>query len=93
MGVILTGFLDVPPDRLEAVRAALPLHVRLSRAEPECDHFEVFESASVAGRFAVSERFATRAGFQAHRDRSAASDWGRVTRGLPRNYKIVETPD
>lgn len=90
--MILTGYLDVPPDRLEDVRAALPLHLRLSRAEPGCHSFEVFESAAIAGRFAVSERFASRADFEAHQSRTQTSDWGRITAGLHRDYAIMETP-
>lgn len=90
MGVILTGYLDVPPDRLEDVRAALPLHLRLTRAEPGCQSFEVFESAAVAGRFAVSECFASRTDFEAHQSRTQTSDWGRLTAGLARDYAIRE---
>ncbi|WP_367396918.1 hypothetical protein [Ruegeria atlantica] len=31
--VFLTGHIDVPVDLLEEVRAALPYHVKLTRAE------------------------------------------------------------
>lgn len=93
MGVTLTGFIDVPPERLDAVRAALPLHIEATRAEPGCTHFEVIESAAQPGRFAVSERFEDAAAFQAHQDRAAASDWGRLTAGLPRDYEIAGLKD
>ena len=32
--VQLTGYLEVPPDRLAAVIQALPDHIALTRAEP-----------------------------------------------------------
>ena len=40
---------------IEHLRAALPDHIRLSRAEPGCEHFEIEESAP--GVFSVEERF------------------------------------
>ena len=89
MGVTLSGFLDVPPERLEAVRAALPEHIRLTRGEPGCLRFDVVESASHPGRFAVTEAFRDEAAFEAHQARAAASRWGRVTAGLPRDYAIT----
>ena len=86
--MILIGFLDVPLDRLDEVREALPVHVLLTRAEPGCEHFEVIESRSVPGRFAVSERFVDAAAFRAHQLRAEKADWGQITRGIPRDYEI-----
>jgi len=40
----LTGHLDVPADRFAGIRAALPEHIRLTRAEPGCEVFEVTPS-------------------------------------------------
>ncbi|MFZ5963766.1 putative quinol monooxygenase [Thalassococcus sp. BH17M4-6] len=84
----LTGTLTCPTDRLDAVRAALPDHIRLTRAEPGCESFEVTETAP--GIFAVSERFTDRAAFDAHQARAAESPWGQITAGLARAYKISE---
>ena len=42
----LRGTFTCPPERLAAVRAALPDHVRLTRAEPGCLSFEVTETAA-----------------------------------------------
>ena len=89
MGVTLTGHIDVPPARLEAVRAALPEHIRLTRAEPGCLRFEVTELAEPAGRFAVAEEFADAAAFAAHQARAGASDWARVTAGIARDYRVT----
>lgn len=93
MTVILTGYIDVPPDRRDAIRAALPEHIRLTRAEPGCLSFEVIESASTPGRFAVAERFTDAAAFTAHQTRAAASDWARISDGIPRNYEIKGLED
>ncbi|NOD77979.1 MULTISPECIES: putative quinol monooxygenase [unclassified Ruegeria] len=91
--VFLKGHIDVPPDRLEAVRAALPLHISLTRAEEGCISFEVVEDQATPGRFMVSEVFATQAAFDAHQARAKASDWFQVTQGIPRNYTIETAED
>jgi quinol monooxygenase YgiN len=89
MGVIrLTGTLTCPPERLDAVHAALAEHIRLTRAEPGCEMFEVTET--VTGVFAVSERFTDHAAFEAHQTRTQASDWAVVSAGLPRDFKQIE---
>jgi quinol monooxygenase YgiN len=89
MGVIrLSGTMTCPPDEAEAVRAALPEHVRLTRSEPGCQAFRVTETAP--GVFSVSERFADRAAYEAHQDRTRASDWWRVTSHLSRKFELIE---
>ncbi len=86
--VVLRGYLDVPAERLQSVRDALPEHVRLTRAEPACLIFDVTECPGRAGRFAVYEVFSGPAGFRAHQARAAASSWAGVTKGIPRHYTI-----
>ncbi len=88
--IVLTGHIDVPAERLDAVRAALPRHIALTRAEPGCLAFDVTEDPRRAGRFEVRERFTDRAAFDAHQQRMRASDWARVTAGIPRHYSIAE---
>ncbi len=90
MKIRLTGHIDVPPDRLDAVTRALGKHIRLTRAEAGCELFEVTPVPGVPGRFSVEELFRSRADFDAHQARVAASDWGRVSAGLVRNYRIEE---
>lgn len=90
--ILLTGHIDVPADRLAAVTAALPEHIRLTRAEPGCLSFDVTPDPKVDGRFNVRETFASRAAFDAHQDRMRASDWGRITAGIPRAYELKEMP-
>jgi quinol monooxygenase YgiN len=84
----LTGTLTCAPAEVETVRAALPEHIRLSRAEPGCLAFDVTETAP--GEFSVSERFVDRSAFDAHQTRTRASDWWRVTAYMHRHFEISE---
>lgn len=86
----LTGHMDVPEDLRAAVAGALLEHIRLTRNEPGCLSFEVSPHPSVPGRYVVAELFATRQDFEAHRSRVQASDWGRITAGVPRDYQVTE---
>jgi len=87
--VTLTGHIEVPDARVAAIRAALPEHIRLTLAEPGCLSFEVTESAECPGRFEVRERFADAGAFRAHQARVQGSDWGRISAGIPRHYRIT----
>lgn len=89
----LTGYIDVPADRLEAVKAALPTHIALTQAEPGNLTFNVNENPQNPLRFDVSETFTDRAAFDHHQKRTAASDWAKVTEGLQRSYEIEEIAD
>lgn len=82
----LTGTMTCPSDRRDAVRAALPNHVDLTRAEPECLRFAVTETGPRV--FAADETFDDRAAFDAHQARGAASAWAIVTAGLPRDCVV-----
>ncbi|MUZ71129.1 antibiotic biosynthesis monooxygenase [Agrobacterium vitis] len=86
--VFLDGHIDVTEDRLEAVKAALPEHIALTRAEPGCLSFNVEACPTVAGRFIVSEVFVDKAAFDAHQQRTKASNWFTVTQGIARDYTI-----
>lgn len=86
--VYLDGYLEVPPERIAAVRAALPRHIALTRQEPGCLAFSVEQSAKEPTHFLVSEIFASDAAFAAHQQRAGASDWAQVTAGLRRHYSI-----
>lgn len=89
----LTGHIDVPKERLQTVQDALPTHIALTRAEPGCLSFEVTQDSALPGRFLVAERFVDQAAFDAHQTRTKASDWARITAGIPRDYVIEELPD
>jgi (4S)-4-hydroxy-5-phosphonooxypentane-2,3-dione isomerase len=90
MKIHLTGHIDVPPDRLEAVTKALAEHIRLTRAEAGCELFEVRPVPGTPGRFSVEEVFRSRTDFEAHQERAAASYWARASAGLARHYRIEE---
>lgn len=91
MGVIrLTGRLICrTPDEAGAVAAALPDHIRQTRAEPGCLSFAV-EATDDPLIWQVTERFRDRAAFDAHQARVAASDWGTRTIGIMRDYTIAD---
>lgn len=86
--IYLQGHIDVPLDRLDAVKTALPEHIALTHAEAGCISFEVVESGDIAGRFLVAEIFTNQAAFDAHQERAKTSDWAKVTQGIPRDYSI-----
>lgn len=86
----LTGHIDVPPGRREAVAAALPEHIRLTRAEPGCLQFDVQPDPQVPGRWLVEELFDSREAFEAHQTRARQSRWGEISAGLAREYDVVE---
>lgn len=90
--IILTGYIIVPDDRLQAVRTALPAHIELTRAEDGCLAFDVVENPTQHGRFDVTERFVSRAAFDAHQKRMKSSPWAKVTDGIARHYEITEVP-
>lgn len=68
----------------------LPLHVELTRAEAGCESFEVHQTDDPLV-WRVDERFTDPAAFEAHQDRVAASEWGRVTAGIERRYAVHRT--
>jgi quinol monooxygenase YgiN len=88
--VFLDGYIEVPPERVAAVAAALPEHIALTRAEPGCLAFEVKASPDMPGRLLVSETLVDRAAFDAHQARAQASAWAQVQVGLPRRYTITD---
>jgi len=88
--ITLQGHIIVPKDRLEQIRKALPLHIALTRAETGCLIFNVTENTTQPGHFDVYEEFSNRTAFDAHQKRGAASDWAKITDGVPRHFQISE---
>lgn len=87
--VHLQGRMTCAAADLGLVLAALPEHVRLTRAEPGCLEFHVAQDADAPQVFHVRERFRDKAAFDAHQARARASDWGRLTAHIPRDYVIT----
>lgn len=69
------------------VRRHLPQHIELTRAEPGCLRFDVQQSDDPLV-WTVSEEFVSQAAFDMHQARVRASDWGRATAGIKRDYVI-----
>lgn len=69
------------------VRAQLPRHVSLTRAEPGCVAFSV-EPTEDPLVWQVDEVFVDRGAFEAHGARTASSEWGRATAGIQRRYAV-----
>jgi len=88
MGVTLKGQLRCTSADADIVRAALPEHIRLSRAEPGCEHFQIEEIAP--GVFTVEERFSDEVALAAHQTRTRASEWWRKTSHIPRDIHRVD---
>ncbi len=84
----LTGHIDVPEERSEAVQVALPNHIALTRAEEGCLSFDVVPCPQVPHRFLVSEVFVDQQAFDTHQKRTKKSSWAKVTEGIPRDYSI-----
>ncbi|MFZ1662911.1 MAG: antibiotic biosynthesis monooxygenase family protein [Paracoccaceae bacterium] len=90
--VILTGFLICRSmEEADRVSELLPEHIRLTRAEPGCEIFEILRSMSDPVRFAVREVFSHRTAFEAHQARVGQSTWGKSTKGIPRDYMLTES--
>lgn len=87
--MILSGYFKVPPAHLIEIRAALPQHIRLSRAEPGCLCFDITEDPDQPGLFNVYEEFTDAEALRAHRRRCDASHWAWVSREIQRHYTVT----
>lgn len=86
----LNGTLICQNDNdVSIVERFLPQHVELSRHEPGCLHFEVTQSDDPLV-WNVSEQFTDQTSFDAHQARVKASEWGRTTAHMQRDYTITE---
>lgn len=76
-------------EQAAKVRAHLPEHIRLSRAEPGCLVFDVVPTNDPLV-WELDETFTDRTAFGAHQARTRASDWGTQTIGITRDFKVTE---
>ena len=88
MSVTLTGYIEVPPERMDAIREGLKDHIRLTREEPGCLHFEVTENLEIPGRFDVDEAYVDATAFHFHQTRAKSSIWAEISEGIPRHYQV-----
>lgn len=89
----LKGTICVPLNELDAVKQALPEHIRLTREEAGCRLFEVEPDPNDPQVFSVYEQFDDQHAFEYHQQRVKASDWGRITVNVERHYDIREITD
>jgi len=89
MGVILSGYVDVPDSEIATVEKHLPTHIKLSRLECGCISFDVHVDPQNPNRYLVDEEFTTQAAFDTHQARVKSSEWGQATAHLERQYKIT----
>lgn len=73
----------------DTVRAHLPEHIRLSRAESGCLSFNV-DPTDDPQVWRLDETFTDRAAFEAHQIRTRASAWFAATAQLGRDFKVSE---
>lgn len=86
----VTGSLRCRPEEVATVVAALPEHIKLSRAEAGCLSFDVMQSPADACRFDLDETFADHDAFSAHQDRTRASDWWTATSHMSRDFSVTD---
>lgn len=92
MPVFLKGTLQCDTAGQAArVRAALPAHIALTRAEPGCVHFTVSATEDPMV-WRVEEEFVDQNAFEAHQARTQNSPWAEETHDVARNYRITEAP-
>lgn len=88
----LSGYLRCANSHeADIVVTHLPRHIELTRAEPGCLSFDVQPTADPLV-WSVAERFADQGAFGRHQARVEASEWGRATSGIVRDYVIRSEP-
>lgn len=84
--VVISGRLVCKTAEEAALVAAhAPEHVRLTRAEPGCNGFDISATADPLV-WVVAEEFADEAAFARHRDRTRASGWWAATAHVERRW-------
>jgi putative acetyltransferase len=86
----LTGTLTcTTPEQAETVRAHLPEHIHLSRAEPGCLKFDVVQKDDPMV-WHLDEAFVDAAAFSAHQTGTAATIWAEKSADLVRDFTRVD---
>lgn len=87
----LTGTLTCKTqDEVDMVKAYLPDHIRLSRAEPGCLKFDVTQGENPLV-WHLDEAFIDTQAFAAHQARTKATIWAEKSAGLLRDFKRVDS--
>lgn len=91
--VELTGrLLCESAEQAEIVHRHLPRHIELTRAEEGCLRFDVTQAEDPLV-WTVAELFADQSAFEAHQERVKASEWGRATTAIARDYVITRNEE
>lgn len=85
MAYHLAGTISVASEDIDAVRAALPEHIRLTKDEAGCRSFEVTEMTN--GVFSVIESFDDEGAFLAHQQRVRGTKWAQLSANAIRDYR------
>ncbi|MCA0045013.1 putative quinol monooxygenase [Celeribacter litoreus] len=85
--ILVTGTMTCDPSEVDAVLSLLPVHIKLTRAEPGCLQFDLWQDEVRPTEFHVTEVFRSEAAFEAHQERMRNSDWFRVTGHMERDFK------
>lgn len=88
--VIVEGHIRVPLEKLNELRPAIAKHVELSRAEEGNIVFQLEENTEDPGRFDLYEEFVDTAAFEAHKQRTAQSDWAEQGKVVKKNFEVKE---
>jgi autoinducer 2-degrading protein len=91
--IILSGYIDIPEDKLEQITDALPEHINLTKEEVGCLVFEVSQDKNQLNRFHVYEEFIDQDAFDLHQLRVKNSSWGKISSDINRCYSIIKADD
>lgn len=89
----MKGYITVQEVDLEAVKSALPLHLKLTLNEVGCIRFEVNQRANNPLIFDVNEEFCDEKAFELHQLRIIGTEWAQVTHNVARHYEINKVKD
>ena len=89
--LIITGYLDVEPDRSAALVAALENVARLSQAEEGCQDYVFMNDPLVPGRVRVVERWESDDALKAHFAMPHFAEAGKILGGFaPKAVEILK---
>ena len=91
--VALSGILRCADDaQIVLVHRYLPAHMALTRAEQGCLSFDVIQDVTDPHLWHVNELFDSQASFDTHQQRTRASEWGKETAHIARQYTVTTMP-
>lgn len=88
--ITLKGTIRIPfPDQLGAA-PLLEAHIRETRDEPGCLHFDVTRDEGDPEVYHVHEVFSNRASFDRHQETVKNRPWGKFSAEFERHYSLEE---